>query len=202
MPAPDALETLRRNDPGAGLAPADAEARETLRRAIVAEPVEAVRGRRAPRRHLRLVLVGAALALVLSAGAWGVYTVAADSPETVRREFEQAKTTVPLPPGAAWETPVIPQDSVYGEGMAMIMAIGQASCHWLRYWEEGDAEQRADALEGIRGIRALMWPHPEGAPEDVGGYDESSLSYMDALIAKAARGDGSQVREYLAANCT
>ncbi|HXV59029.1 MAG TPA: hypothetical protein VD704_14290, partial [Gaiellaceae bacterium] len=181
MSAPDALETLRRHDPAAGLAPAEAEARERLRRTIVAEPVPAPAGRK-PRGRGRLVLVVAALALVLSAAAaWGVYTIAADSPEEVRRELEQIKTTIPLPPGAAWDEPGLRDDSVYGRGMALTIALSQATCKWLRYWDEGDAARRADALSALRGLRALMPLHPEGAPEDVGGYDENTLRYMDDL---------------------
>jgi hypothetical protein len=56
-------------------------------------------------------------------------------------------------------------------------------------------------LAGFRQVRALMALHPEGAWEDVGGYSADSLRLIDAMIAEAARGDGTTVRQYLLANC-
>ena len=89
MPAPDVLELLRRTDPARELQPASADVRDRLRQAILAEPVPAP-SRRTPRRSTRLVLVAAAVALFLSAGAWGVFS-ALDSPygaaALIRSEF-------------------------------------------------------------------------------------------------------------------
>jgi hypothetical protein len=146
------------------------------------------------------VLVAAALALIVSAGAWGVYSTL-DSPETVRSEFEDATRTIPLPPGAAWEDPNLDENGWYGQQAGLMHALYQAECAWLRYWDEGDAAQKAEALAGYRQIRALMPLHPEGALEDVGGYDDSALRAIDGMIAEAARGDGTTVRQYLRANC-
>jgi len=80
-------------------------------------------------------------------------------------------------------------------------ALYQAECAWWRYWDEGDAAQKAEALAGFRQVRTLMPLHPDGASEDVGGYDDSSLRFIDQMIAEAARGDGTNVRQFLLANC-
>jgi hypothetical protein len=199
MPAPDVLELLRRTDPARELQPASEDARERLRQAILAEPVPAPT-RRAPRRRARLVLVAAALALIVSAGAWGVYNTL-DSPETVRDEFEDATKTIPLPPGAAWEDPNLDENGWYGQQAGLMHALYQAECAWWRYWDEGDAAQKAEALAGFRQVRALMPLHPDGASEDVGGYSAELLRSIDSMIAEAARGDGTTVRQYLRANC-
>ena len=199
MPAPDVLELLRRTDPARELQPASADVRERLRQAIVAEPVPGP-SRRAPRRRARLVLVAAVLALIVSAGAWGVYNTL-DSPETVRDEFEDATKTIPLPPGAAWEDPNLDENGWYGQQAGLMHALWQAECAWWRYWDEGDAAQKAEALAGFRHVRALMPLHPDGASEDVGGYSAELLRSIDNMIAEAARGDGTTVRQYLRANC-
>jgi hypothetical protein len=199
MPAPDVIELLRRTDPARELQPATADARERLRQAIVAEPVPTP-PRRAARRRARLVLVAAALALIVSAGAWGVYSTL-DSPETVRSEFEEATKTIPLPPGAAWADPNLDENGWYGQQAGLMHALYQAECAWLRYWDEGGAAQKAGALAGFRRVRALMPLHPEGASEDVGGYDAGTLRFFDQMIAEAERGDGTNVRQFLRANC-
>jgi len=199
MPAPDVLELLRRTDPAGELQPVAADARERLRQAIVAEQAPPS-PRRAPRRRARLVLVAAALALIVSAGAWGVYN-SLDSPETVRSEFEDATRTIPLPPGAAWADPNLDENGWYGQRAGLMHALYQAECAWLRYWEEGDEAQKAEALTGYRQVRALMPLHPEGASEDVGGFSAGSLRFVDEMIAEAARGDGTNVRQHLRANC-
>ena len=198
MPAPDVLELLRRTDPARELQPASADVRELLRQEILAEPVPAP-SRRARRRRARLVLVAAVLALIVSAGAWGVYNTL-DSPETVRSDYEDVTKTIPLPPGAAWEELDL-EDGFYGQRAGLMMALFQAECAWWRYWDEGDAAQKAEALAGFRQVRALMPLHPEGASEDVGGYSAELLRSIDSMIAEAARGDGTTVRQYLRANC-
>jgi hypothetical protein len=199
MPAHDTFELLRHADPARELQPASAQARERVRQAIVAEPVPAP-SRRAPKRRTRLVLVAAALALIVSAGAWGVYNTL-DSPETVHSEFEDATKTIPLPPGVAWGDPNLDENGWYGQRAGLMHALYQAECAWLRYWDEGDAAQKAEALAGFRHVRALMPLHPEGASEDVGGYDAGTLRFFDQMIAEAARGDGTDVRQFLRANC-
>jgi hypothetical protein len=199
MPAPDTFELLRRTDPARELQPTSADARERLRQAIVAEPGP-VAPRRKPGRRARLVLVATALALIVCAGAWGVYNTL-DSPETVRGQFEDATKTIPLPPGAAWADPGLDENGWYGQRAGLMHALYQAECAWLRYWDEGDAAQKGEAVAGFRRIRALMPLHPEGASEDVGGYDAGTLRFFDQMIAEAARGDGTTVRQYLRANC-
>jgi hypothetical protein len=199
MPAPDVLELLRRTDPARELQPASPDVRERLRREILAEPVPTP-SRRTPRRRARLVLVAAALALFLSAGAWGVFS-ALDSPETVRSDFEDVTKTIPLPPGATWQDPNLDENGLYGQQAGLMHALFQAECAWWRYWDEGNAAQKSEALAGFRQVRALMPLHPEGASEDVGGYDAGSLRFTDQMIAEAARGDGTNVRQFLLANC-
>jgi hypothetical protein len=199
MPAPDVLELLRSTDPARELQPASAEARERLRQAIVVVPAQ-TGPRRAPRRRARLVLVAVALALIVSAGAWGVYS-SLDSPETVRSEFEDATRAIPLPPGAAWEDPNLDENGWYGQQAGLMHALWQAECAWWRYWDEGDAAQKAEALAGFRRVRALMPLHPDGASEDVGGFSSESLRFIDRMIAEAERGDGTNVRQFLLANC-
>ena len=199
MPAPDVLELLRRTDPARELQPASADVRDRLRQAILAEPVPAP-SRRTPRRSTRLVLVAAAVALFLSAGAWGVFS-ALDSPETVRSDFEDVTKTIPLPPGATWKDPNLDENGLYGQRAGLMHALYQAECAWWRYWDEGDAAQKAEALAGFRQVRTLMPLHPDGTSEDVGGYDDSSLRFIDQMIAEAARGDGTNVRQFLLANC-
>jgi hypothetical protein len=199
MPASDVLELLRRTDPARELQPASPDARERLRQAIVIEPAPTP-PRRAPRRRARLVLVAAALALIVSAGAWGVYSTL-DSPETVRSDFEDATRTIPLPPGSAWADPNLDENGLYGQEAGLMHALSQAECEWLRYWAEGDAAQKAEALAGFRQVRALMPLHPEGASEDAGGYDAGTLSFFDQMIVEAERGDGTNVRQFIRANC-
>ena len=199
MPAPDVLELLRQTDPARELQPAPADTRERLRQAIVAEPAPGG-PRRPPRRRARRVLGAAVLALIVSAGAWSVYNTL-DSPETVRSEFEDVTKTIPLPPGATWKELDLDEDGWYGQRAGLMMALSQAECAWWRYWDEGDVAQKAEALAGFRQVRALMPLHPEGASEDVGGYDDSSLRFIDRMIAEAERGDGTNVRRFLLANC-
>jgi hypothetical protein len=141
MPAPDVVELLRRTDPARQLQPASADARERLRQQILAE-LEPAPSRRAPRRRTRLVLVAAAIALILSAGAWGVYNMTLDSPETVRSEFAEATATIPLPPGAAWEEPDLDENGWYGQQAGLMHALYQAECAWLRYGTKATPPRR------------------------------------------------------------
>ncbi len=199
MPAPDVLDTLRGHDPAAGLAPADADARERLRRAIVAEPVASEPGKRSRRRG-RLVLVAAALALVLSAAAWGLYSGSLDTPETVRREFDEVTRSIPLPPGTTWEEPYLPE-GLYGEEAGLSIAQHQATCAWFEYWNQGNAAQRVEALAGFERVRATMTPRRPGAFEEEPGYSKDMLRWYDSLLADMKRGEPTEIRQYLRANC-
>jgi hypothetical protein len=203
MPAPDVLELLREHDLARGLQPATAEARERLRRSIVAAPAPAPPSvRRLRRSRARLALAAAALALVLTTGGWAFYSAVLDTPETVQDDFADVTETIPLPPGASWEQPKLDGDALYGRRAALMIALGQATCAWLGYWSEGDSAQRAQALAGFRQVRALMPLHRDGEPEEAGGYDAGSLAYVDSLIAEAERGQAATVEQYLAANCS
>ena len=88
MPAPDTFELLRRLDPAADLAPAEPEARERLRRSIVATPVRQ-EPRKTQRSRGRVVLIVAVLALVLTAAGWGLRGSFLNTAETARGEFER-----------------------------------------------------------------------------------------------------------------
>lgn len=119
----------------------------------------------------------------------------------MRSDFEDVTKTIPLPPGATWKDPNLDENGLYGQRAGLMHALYQAECAWWRYWDEGDAAQKAEALAGFRQVRTLMPLHPDGASEDVGGYDDSSLRFIDQMIAEAARGDGTNVRQFLLANC-
>ena len=201
MPAPDVLELLRKHDPARGLPPASTTARETLRRSIVTVPIAEPR-RRASRPRGRIALAAAVLALALAAGGWALQAAIFDTASTVRDDFADVTATIPLPPGAAWQSPSLDGDALYGRQAALMLALGQASCAWLDYWNEGNTSQQAEALTGLRRIRALMPLHEAGAQEEAGGYDAASLRYFDRLIAEAERGESRTVEQYLAANCS
>jgi hypothetical protein len=201
MPAPDVLELVQKHDPARGLPPASATARETLRRSIVTTPSAEPR-RRASRPRGRIALAFAVLALALAAGGWALQSAVFDTSETVRDDFADVTATIPLPPGAAWQRPSLDQDALYGQRAALMLALGQASCAWLEYWSDGDSAQRAEALTGLRQVRAFMPLHAAGEPEDAGGYDAGSLRFFDGMIAEAEHGESATVEQYLAANCS
>ena len=72
--------------------------------------------------------------------------------------------TIPLPPGAAWEEPDLDENGWYGQQAALMMALYQAECAWSRYWDEGDAAQKAEALAGFRQVTgAHAAPSPRRA---------------------------------------
>jgi hypothetical protein len=184
------------------MAPCARACRRHRRRDVVAEPTIPTPAARSAGRRGRIALVAAVLALALAGAGWGVYSAAFDSPETVRSDFRDVTAAIPLPPGATWEEPIPDEEGLYGQQAGLMIALGQATCAWLGYWEDGDAGQKAEALAGFRRVRALMPLHPEGAPEEAGGYDAGSLRYFDELIAEAARGEAATVRQYLGPNCS
>lgn len=199
MPAPDTFELLRRLDPAAHLAPAEPDARERLRRSIVATPVRQ-EPRRTPRSRGRVVLIVAVLALVLAAAGWGLRGSFLNDAQTARGEFDEAAAMLRLPPGATWSDPHL-DDGFYGEGAGLMFAQSQATCAWFEYWNEGDAAQRAEAVAGFERIRATMTPRRPGAWEDEPGYSADSLRFYDGFIADMKRGEPTGIRQYLLANC-
>lgn len=198
---PDVIELVREQDPARDLQPMTREARERLRRSIVVTPVPGS-ARTARRRYGRIAFVAAVVALGLAAAGWNFYSSVLDKPETVRTEFAEVTTTIPLPPGGSWEQPNLQKDALYGRRAALVIALDQATCAWLGYWSDGKPAQRAEAISGFKQVRALMPLHPAGAPEEVGGFDVSSLRAYDQIIADMGRADPTRVEQYLTANCT
>jgi hypothetical protein len=200
--AADLTHLLRGADPIRQMPVADPDEAERLRRAIVAGPVRPA-GRRSSRRP---VLALALAALLILAAGFTVYRAAlgGSTPDEVQTSFESVQKQVPLPPGASWRPLDLPRDVIFAgdaDRAALMMALDQAQCAWFRYWRDGDAAERADAVVGMRRLRTLMPLHKEGQSEDAGGFDAASLQAYDGWVTAAAAGDGTGIRDYLRANC-
>jgi hypothetical protein len=197
----DALTLLRDADPARDLEPLGEVEAERLRLAILAS------ARRAPsRRRPRLALIAALAAVALLAAGFTAYKVAFEGSTAaqVRDSFAEQRQRVPLPPGATWADLDLEEQGVYAgssDRWGLMLALGQAECAWFGYWVDGGAAQRAEAIDGMHRLRTLMPLHPEGALEDVGGYSQQSLDLYDGWVAAAARGDGTELRQFLRANC-
>jgi hypothetical protein len=203
----DALALLREHDPladgGAALNPA---AREALRRRVAEA---AARPRPRPRRSRGgLLLVGIAILLAVSGSAVAIYDPF-NGPEQHREEVREAAKQVPLPPGVQWKdiTPRedLPENSLFPVGSGLLVALERASCAWLEAWDDayrsGDLPARRGAERGLARIIELAPRHPEGAPEDVSGWDKSTVRASRRELARARAGDPTLVRQDLRANC-
>jgi hypothetical protein len=205
MPA-DVLALVRAHDPARTLAPATPEEREGLRRSVVATPTAPYRrARRRPLRAAALVVAATVAALALAAAGWAVYASVFGTPAQVRREFAAETARIPLPPGAWWRAPDLDEHGLYGGRAGRMAALGQATCAWFGYWDRGfrrgDGTQTRAAVAGFGHVRALMPLHPDGAPEDVGGYDAGSLAALDRILAAQRAGEPGPTEQYLRANC-
>ena len=209
MPA-DIRSRLTAADPARELRPIDAGDSDLLLRWIIGAPTPRVVRHRTRSRAPRLLLAAALLAVVLLGAGFTAYRVAFESGTAgdVRRSFATVRDTVPLPSGTTWQELNLDPDGIYAgspDRTALMMALFQAQCAWVGYWDDadrgGDAARAGDAVHGMRELRAVMPVHHPGDSEDVGGFDASSLDAWDALVEGAAAGDPTLPRQYLRANC-
>jgi hypothetical protein len=206
MPDRDLARLLRAHDPARSLAPADAGALESLRRAIVSSPLIAADSRktRLPRRRVLAVALVMALALVFTATGWGIYSIFHTAAE-VRHDFNGEAAKIELPPGATWHQPNLDDNAIYGGRAAQMQALSQATCAWIAYWVDGyrshDVAQMQAGFHGFERVRAAMPLHHEGESEDVGGYDASSLQWFDRILAQERAGNPRPAEQHLKANC-
>jgi hypothetical protein len=202
----DLARLLSAHDPAKNLAPLDAGALESLRRAIVSSPPVAVDARRTrlPRRRALVFALVMVLALVFTATGWGIYSIFHTAAE-VRHDFSGEAAKIELPPGATWHRPKLDDNSLYGGRTAQMQALSQATCAWIAYWVDGyrshDTAQMQAAFHGFERVRAVMPVHHEGESEDVGGYDASSLQWFDGILAQERAGNPHPAEQHLKANC-
>jgi hypothetical protein len=156
---------------------------------------------------VRLLVVAAAvvIALVFAAVAWSVYAGVFESAAQVRNDFATESAHVPLPPGANWKPLGLDEQALYVGPAAKMYALGQATCSWFAYWDEGhrnaDPTQTAAAQAGFARARAIMTLHRPGSSEDTGGYDAGSLALLDRVARDQRSGHARSTEQYLAANC-
>jgi hypothetical protein len=202
----DLARLLSAHDPAKNLAPLDAGALESLRRAIVSSPPVAVDARRTrlPRRRALVFALVMVLALVFTATGWGIYSIFHTAAE-VRHDFSGEAAKIELPPGATWHRPKLDDNSLYGGRTAQMQALSQATCAWIAYWVDGyrshDTAQMQAAFHCFERVRAVMPVHHEGESEDVGGYDASSLQWFDGILAQERAGNPHPAEQHLKANC-
>jgi hypothetical protein len=148
--------------------------------------------------------VAIALALVFTATGFGVYSIFRTGDE-VRSDFSGEAAKIELPPGAAWHLPNLDSGGLYGGQAARMQAVAQATCAWLGYWIDGyrshDPAQMRAGVAGFQRVRAAMPVHPEGASEDLGGYDASSLRSFDTILAQERAGNPRAAERHVKANC-
>ncbi|MFI5048881.1 MAG: hypothetical protein ACHQEA_03320 [Gaiellales bacterium] len=209
MPA-DIRARLAAADPARELRPIEAGDSDLLLRSIIGATTPRVVRRRTRARSSRLLLAAALLAVLLVGAGFTAYRVAFESGTAgdVRRSFATVRDTVPLPPGTTWHELNLDPDGIYAgspDRTALVMALFQAQCAWVGYWDAadrgGDATQAGNAVHGMQELRSVMPVHHPGDSEDMGGFDDSSLDAWDALVAGAAAGDPTLPRQYLRANC-
>ena len=218
--SPDILDRLRDADPAANLPQTTPDARERLRRAIVAaesdDPARAARRR----RRRRFVLIAVAGGAIILLGATAVYAEtylldpiakgpnAPMSAEEWRAEYETWTHEISLPPGAHWRGFRNPDHAGTSRGAGHLDAVFEAMGHWTREWiaatEAGDAPRAAVAENRVVRLRATI---PTITDEDtakaygtlygtesLAGVDENGADYFDDAIAKAKAGDFDTLR--------
>ena len=200
---PDVLELVRAHDPARTLPRAPHAEREALRLRVLATPVRSTRTRRV--RPLAVAFAALVAALALATAGWGVYESVFHTADDVRSDFPAEAAKIPLPPGAHWQEPNLDEQGLYTGPAAKMEALWQATCIWFEEWDaafrSGDKPRMTAAAAGFERVRALMPIHPEGASEDVGGYDDSSLAFYDRILREQRRGEPSNTERYLIANC-
>jgi hypothetical protein len=202
MSVESSLELLRAQDPAHTLPALPVHARERLLAQIVAGSPR----KRPARRRLVVALAVGAAALLFAATGWairqGFFQTAAD----VRSDFATVTTNIALPSGAVWKTPNLDEQGLYaGTRAAEVLAYLQATCAWLSYWDEahktGATARMRSAVAGFVLVRAAMPFHADGASEDVGGFDQGTLTLYDRVIAQQRANDATLTVQYLRANC-
>ena len=148
MPA-DIRSRLAAADPARELRPIDAGDSELLLRSIIGATTPRV-VRHRPSRTPRLLLAAALLAVLLLGAGFTAYRVAFESGTAgdVRRSFATVRDTVPLPPGTTWQELNLDPDGVYAgspDHTALMMALFQAQCAWVGYWDDADRRRRCRA---------------------------------------------------------
>jgi hypothetical protein len=204
------IETIAAADPARRLSPASPAIQEATRQTILRSDarIRPAAASAAPRAFCgrRLVLVALAAALlvvVIPSAAWAYFSYFGDR-QTVLAEFQAAQQQMPLPAGAAWTQPDLPQDAVFGSKMGYIAAWGQSTDAWLREWISAhDARDSAGEQAAIAAVErqiALMPIHNDGDPEESGGFVKESVAFFQSLVDRAKRGDLSGIKDYLSAN--
>jgi hypothetical protein len=201
MSVESSISLLRANDPAKRLVPLAQEAQERLRAEIVRAPVR----RRPTSRRLLVALAAGVAALLFAATGWAVYQSVFQGAAEVRDDFATWTQRLELPPGAAWRQPNLDGEALYGGRAAQMIALSQATCAWLSYWDGGYKAQAAArmraAVAGFAQVRAAMPVHPDGANEEAGGYAPQALAFYDRLIEQERRNVPELTEQYLVANC-
>jgi hypothetical protein len=202
MSVESSLGLLRAQDPARSLPALPADTTDRLRTQIVA-----VSPRKRPaRRRLVVALAVGAATLLFAATGWAVHQGFFQTAADVRSDFATVTKNITLPPGAVWKTPNLDEQGVYpGKRAAEVLAYLQATCAWLSYWDDAhktDATARMrSAVAGFVLVRAAMPFHPDGASEDVSGFDQGTLALYDRVIARQRANDATLTEQYLQANC-
>lgn len=154
-------------------------------------------------RHLsrnRRVAIAVAAPLVLAgAGFTYVEVTKTDVNDAGLRPLVlEARREVPLPPGAQWSRLPAellgPDTSTNGPEMAQDIVLGEAQCHWERYWVDsvGNPSSLATAERGYAQIVERM----RGKP-----WMSELLPWAEKAGAQARSGDTSLFRQNLSVNC-
>jgi hypothetical protein len=202
MSVESSLELLRSQDPARSLPALPVHARDRLRAQIVAA---SPRKRPARRRLVVAFAVGAA-ALLFAATGWAIHQRFFQTAADVRGDLATVTENVALPPGAVWKTPNLDEHGLYaGTRAAETLAYLQATCAWLAYWDDahraGASARMGSAVAGFVLVRAAMPFHPDGASEDLGGFDQGTLALYDRVIAQQRSNNATLTEQYLRANC-
>lgn len=202
MSVESSIELLRAQDPARNLPALSAHARDRLRDQIVATSVR----KRGARRRLVVALAVGAAALLFAATGWAIHERFFQTASDVRSDFAAVTANIELPPGAVWKTPNLDERGLYaGTRAAEVLAYLQATCAWLSYWDDahnaGSTARMGSAVAGFVLVRAAMPFHPDGASEDVGGFDKGTLALYDRVIAQQRSNNAALTEQYLRANC-
>jgi hypothetical protein len=211
---------LQRANPVAISAMPDAETARSLAEATTSEPIPRRAHRR--RRPLIVALIATAIAVPTMAATavatGGIHTGFFPSPSQAGTELipgqellnlsdpgivavvRQQTVGVPLPPGKTWRPvlaryPIPLQDGARSDAQLEVITQGvegYAQCTWESYWLGGDTSVRAAAAAVITAIPT--W-------RSFDHRDAVGKQLIDEEISQLQRGDGTLLRQDLAANC-